>query len=201
MKSVLHYVLAASTVVPALANNGNNKQITVHDKKFAVSITHDEVAQRVRTLGEQISKDYAGKRPIFVGVLNGAFIFLSDLVRATDLDCEIDFIKIASYGDATTSSGTITLSKGLSCDITDRDVIVVEDIVDSGLSLQFVVDLLKKSNPRSIRVAALLDKNLCKLNFPIDYVGFNIKPEFVIGYGLDYAQAARNLKDIYTLVL
>jgi len=126
-------------------------------------------------------------------------MFLSDLVKAVDLHCEIDFLQVSSYEDKTKSSGVITLLKALKSDITDRDVIIVEDIVDSGLSIAYVRDMLQESNPRSIRIATLLDKKLSTLDFPIDYVGFEIAPEFVIGYGLDYNQLGRNLKDIYTL--
>jgi len=178
-----------------------NQTVTVHDKTFAVSIPHAKIEERIKTLGQQITHDYknAEKPPIFIGVLRGAFMFLSDLVKAVDLAYEIDFIQVSSYEDKTTSSGVITLLKALKRDITDRDIIIVEDIVDSGLSIAYIRDMLQTSNPRSIRIASLLDKKLSTLDFPIDYVGFEIAPEFVIGYGLDYDQLGRNLKDIYTL--
>ena len=200
MKKMFHYLLAVSILMSMNVSNAkNNQRVTVNEKEFTVSIHKKDIIKRIKTLAAQISKDYAGKKPIFVGVLNGAFIFLSDLVREVDLECEIDFIQIVSYGNATSSSGEITVLKDLGCDITDRDVIIVEDIIDSGLSIQFAKELISKANPRSIRIVALLHKNLVKLDFPIDYIGFEIKPEFVIGYGLDYAQAARNLKSIYRL--
>ncbi len=209
MKRIFPYLVTASMciatsqfVVSKDPDQNRTQQITVHDKKFVVSITHDAIAKRVKELAQQINKDYAGKKPVLIAPLKGAFIFLADLARELDakLECEIDFIQIASYGNATTSSGSIELSKALSSSVADRHVIIVEDIVDSGLSIKYAVNLISKSNPQSIRIATFLHKNLCNLDFPIDYVGFNIEPEFVIGYGLDYAQLARNLKDVYKLV-
>lgn len=174
--------------------------IALHDKTFAVSISQTEIETRIKELGAQITKDYAGKRPIFIGVLKGAFMFLSDLVKAVDLECEVAFLQVSSYANATRSSGSIDVLQALSTDISGRDVIIVEDIVDTGLSMEFLRGLLQHSNPRSIRIATLLDKKLSDLDFPLDYVGFEIAPNFVIGYGLDYAQLGRNLPAIYTLV-
>ena len=204
---IMQYLLAASLVISmeslAMSENRskNNQQITVYDKEFIVSIHHKDIKKRIKEIAQQISKDYVGKKPIFIGVLNGAFIFLADLVREIDLECEleIDFIKISSYGNSTRSSGTVTLSKDLSSNIIDRDIIIVEDIIDSGLSITFARDYISKANPRSIRIVTLLDKTLSQLGFPIDYVGFKISPLFVVGYGLDYAQRGRDLKSIYEL--
>jgi hypoxanthine phosphoribosyltransferase len=153
----------------------------------------------VAELGAQITTDYVGKKPVLIGVLNSAFVFLADLARAIDLECTIDFIKVGSYDESTTSAGAVKLIQDIKCSITGRDVIIVEDVIETGLTMQFLIEHLSKANPRSIRIAALLHKNITPLDLPIDYVGFNIAPEFVIGYGLDYAQAARNLKDIYKL--
>ena len=208
MKIVFQFLLAASMFgsIKSLAasnyNSNKDSRIMVHEKEFTISISHEEIIKRIKQLAKQISKDYVGKKPIFVGVLNGAFIFLADLVKEVDLEleCEIDFIKISSYGNGTQSSGTVNLVKNTSLQLTDRDVIIVEDIIDSGRSIEFVQNHIANENPRSIRIAALLHKNISALNFPIDYIGFKIQPEFVIGYGLDYAQVGRNLKNIYKLV-
>ena len=176
-----------------------DQQVTVLDKTFTPSISHTTISARVAQLGAQITTDYAGKKPILIGVLNGAFIFLADLARTIDLECTIDFIKVGSYGDSTTSAGAVKLIQDIKCSITDRDVIIVEDIIETGLTMKFLIDHLTQLHPRSIRIATLLHKNVTPLEFSVDYVGFDIAPEFVIGYGLDYAHAARNLKDIYKL--
>lgn len=197
MKTILISLLS---IIMTSSTYAQNEPIIVNGKKFSISIPHTKIETRVQELGKQITNDYAEKKPIFIGVLNGAFMFLSDLVRAVNIDCEIDFMKISSYGNETESSGTIKLSQSVSRCIADRDVIIVEDIVETGNSIDFLLKHLQELNPRSIRIATLLHKNVSKLNFDIDYVGFNIAPEFVIGYGLDYAQEARNLKDIYSLV-
>ena len=187
-------------MIMATHASAQDQRVTVNKKEFGVSIPHTTIEKRVQELGAQIKKDYEGKTPIFIGVLSGAFMFLADLVRAADMDCEIDFIKIGSYGDSDVSSGKVDLAKGLSRCIADRDIIIVEDIVETGTSMKFLLEHLGQLNPRSIRIVTLLYKNVTELKFDIDYVGFNIAPEFVIGYGLDYAQAGRNLKDIYALV-
>ncbi len=200
---MLHSLLVLAIVIlpmKLLASKTKGSQsIVVHGKNFVVSISHRDIKKRVKALAAQINEDYAGKNPVLIGVLNGAFVFLSDLAREIDLECEVDFIKISSYGSATSSSGRIKLSKNVSCRIADRDVIIVEDTIDSGLSIEFARDLISKSNPRSIRIAVLLDKNQKQFDFPIDYIGFKIGPDFVVGYGLDYAQIGRNLKSIYRL--
>ncbi len=174
--------------------------VIVHGKEFVLSIPCASIEKRNKELAQQIDADYTGKNPIIIGILTGATIFLSDLVKEMNTDCEIDFIKISTYGSSMKSSGNIKISKDLSLDITDRDVIILEDIVDSGLTIKYARDMILKKNPRSIRIATFLHKNLNSPDFPIDYVAFNIAPEFVIGYGLDYAQKARGLKDVYKLV-
>jgi hypoxanthine phosphoribosyltransferase len=160
-------------------------------------ITAEEIDRRLTELGAQISELYKGKVPIFIGVLNGSFIFFSDLFRKLSIDGEVDFIKISSYADQTKSSGTVLLLKDISCDITGRDVIIVEDIIDSGLSIKFLKRRLEESNPSSVRFAALLMKEYTKVDFPIDFLGFKIPNKFVVGYGLDLAQKLRNLKSVY----
>jgi hypoxanthine phosphoribosyltransferase len=181
-------------------SNNPPKQIKVRDKTFAVTIPHEKIMARTQELAAQITADYEGKCPIFIGVLNGATLFMTDLVKEVGVECEIDFIKVGSYGGGTRSSGTIMLSKEVSRSIKGRDIIIVEDIIDSGLTIQFVKELLEELEPASIRIATLLHKDLCSIDFPVEYVGFHIEPEFVIGYGLDYDHVARNLKDIYSLV-
>jgi hypoxanthine phosphoribosyltransferase len=175
-------------------------EITINNDRFTLYLSEEQIRKRVRELAAQINEDYKGKVPIFIGILNGSFIFFSDLVREISLDCEVDFLKLSSYGDAKISSGQVTLLKDLNCQVNGRDIIVVEDIIDSGLSMDFMKKLVMRENPASFRVVTLLlKKSVAKVNFPIDYVGFEIPPEFVIGYGLDYAQKVRNLKSIYRL--
>jgi hypoxanthine phosphoribosyltransferase len=136
--------------------------------------------------------------PIFIGVLNGSFIFFADLIREITIDCEMDFIKLSSYGDAKISSGDVRVLKDLNCQVENRDIVIVEDIVDSGLSIDFLKRLIISQNPRSVKVVTLLYKKE-SVRYPIemDYVGFEIPNLFVIGYGLDYAQKVRNLRHIY----
>jgi hypoxanthine phosphoribosyltransferase len=166
-------------------------------KKF---ISKSGINARVKELAAQINLDYKGKTPIFIGILNGSFIFLSDLIREITVDCEIDFMKLSSYGDTKISSGEIKILKELNCEIKDRDIVLVEDIIDSGLSISFMKSLVDKEKPNSLKIASLLfKKNVSNLDFKIDYVGFNIENEFVVGYGLDYAQKYRNLKGIFVL--
>jgi hypoxanthine phosphoribosyltransferase len=176
--------------------------LKINGDTFEPFITEEQIRKRIKELAACINADYTGKTPIFIGILNGSFIFLSDLIREVTVECEIDFFKLSSYGDAKISSGHVTLLKDLNCEVFGRDVIIVEDIVDSGLSIAFVKKVIEKENPKSIRfVSLLLKKGIPKLDFPIDYTGFEIPPDFVIGYGLDYAQKVRNLKAIYRLTL
>jgi hypoxanthine phosphoribosyltransferase len=172
----------------------------VNGDTFAVMISERRIKERVRQLGKRISRDYRGRTPVFIGVLNGSFIFFADLIREVSIDCEVDFLKLSSYGDAKISSGNVRMLKELNCQVTGRDIIVVEDIVDSGLSMSFIRNIIMKQNPASFRIVTLLyKKDSIKLDVPLDYVGFTIPSKFVIGYGLDYAQRERNLKAIYRL--
>lgn len=158
------------------------------------------IDKKVRQLADRISDDYEGKNPLFVGVLNGSFIFLADLVRRVKVSCEIDFLKLSSYRDNNISSGNIVLLKDLESHVADRDVIVVEDIIDSGLSIKFIRELIMNHKPNSLEfVSLLLKKGISNLNFNIKYIGFKIPNKFVVGYGLDYVQKYRNLKSIYIL--
>jgi hypoxanthine phosphoribosyltransferase len=176
------------------------QEIVINGDRFTLYLTEEQILQRVRELAARINADYRDKTPIFIGVLNGSFVFFSDLIREITVDCEVDFFKLSSYGDAKISSGQVRLLKDLNCEVTGRDIVVVEDIVDSGLSIDFIKKLITRENPSSFRVASLLlKKSVAKIDFTIDYVGFEIPPEFVIGYGLDYAQKVRNLRSIYRL--
>lgn len=177
-----------------------NDRIFIEKDVFIPLIREENLQERIKQLAEEISRDYEGKTPIFIGVLNGAFLFLADLVKNITVNCEIDFFKLSSYGDAKISSGKVTLIKELNCDVEGRDIIVVEDIVDSGLSIKFIEEHISRHNPASLKVASLLVKpKSLKYNVKIDYIGFDIPGKFVIGYGLDYAQKYRNLRSIYVL--
>jgi hypoxanthine phosphoribosyltransferase len=176
------------------------EHITINGDIFEPLITEEQIRNRVRELAADISSDFVDKIPIFIGVLNGSFIFLADLIREITIDCELDFLKLSSYGDAKISSGQVALLKNLNCNVRDRDVIVVEDVVDTGLSLAYIKSIIEKENPKSLKfVSLLLKKGSLKTGFKVDYIGFEILPDYVIGYGLDYAQKVRNLKSIYKL--
>lgn len=180
--------------------SGVKDTIKIGDEIFIPLLTEDKIQARIKELAAQITNDYRGRVPVFIGVLNGSFIFMSDLIKWVDLDCEIDFFKLSSYGDAKISSGKVTLLKELNCDVTNRDIIIVEDIVDSGLSVKYIEDLFAENNPQSMKMVTLLTKpDNRKYDVKIDYIGFNIPNKFVIGYGLDYAQKYRNLRSIYVL--
>ncbi len=165
-----------------------------------VLITAEDLQRRVFELGEQISRDYADRPLLLVGVLKGAVFFLSDLMRFIDIPVEVDFMAVASYGSATDSSGVVRILKDLDASIEDRDVLIVEDIVDSGLTLQYLLRNLGSRNPRTLEVCALLMKpERRKVDLPTRYVGFEIPDRFVVGYGLDYAERHRNLPFVAVL--
>lgn len=167
--------------------------------KLTTLISNDEIQDRIMEIAEDISKRFQDEIPILIGVLNGSFIFISDLMRKLDIDCEMDFIKMSSYAGKE-SVGTVTLLKDISANITDRHVIVVEDIIDSGLTIKFLRDRLEGAKPKSVTIVTLLLKpDIANLDFNVDYVGFEIPPEFVVGYGLDYNQKLRHLPEIYKL--
>lgn len=169
-------------------------------ERFRLYLSEETIQARVKALGESINRDYAGKTPIFIGVLNGAFIFLADLMRHITIDCEVDFLKLSSYGAAKVSSGQVTELKKIDANLQGRHVIFVEDIVDTGLSMRYILDHVTELNPASVSVASLLHKHeATRVPIPLDYVGFRIDNIFVLGYGLDYGQLARNLRHIYIL--
>jgi hypoxanthine phosphoribosyltransferase len=172
--------------------------IEVGDKKFEIFIENDNINKRIRLIGIQLNLDYEGRCPIFIGVLNGSFLFMADLLKEIEIPCEVGFIKIASY-QGTASSGVVKEAFGLPEDLYGRDVILVEDIVDTGFTLQYILEKVYLQKPASVSVCSLLFKPAA-LKAPIDeleYVGFEIPNEFVVGYGLDYNGLGRNLKDIY----
>jgi len=151
-------------------------------------------------MGRQISRDYQGRVPVLVGILKGSVVFLADLIRAIDCVIEVDFLSISSYGEATSSSGTVKLLKDLDLDVSGRDVLVVEDIVDSGLSMAYIRRNLESRSPRSLAMAALLDKRERRTtDVSVDYVGFEIPNAFVVGYGLDYRELYRGLPHVAVL--
>ncbi len=175
--------------------------VQIDNLKFKVLLSEEQIQKRVRELGEHISRDFHGSVPIMVGVLNGGVLFLADLIRSLSIDCEMDFIKISSYGNQRVSSGEITMIKDFSADLHGRHVIVIEDIVDSGLSVQYLQRRIRNMKPASLKIVSLLvKKEAFKADVKIDYLGFEIENKFVIGYGLDYKQLKRNVNAIYQLV-
>jgi hypoxanthine phosphoribosyltransferase len=165
-----------------------------------VLISSEDIGRRVQQLGAEISRDYVDRTPILVNILKGAYVFLADLTRCISVHHEVDFMAISSYHGGTESTGVVKIEKDLKANITDRDILIVEDIVDTGLTLDHLLAVLKTRNPRSIRVCTLLDKSTRRLKeVPVDYRGFDIPDEFVIGYGLDYDEKYRNMPFIGVL--
>jgi hypoxanthine phosphoribosyltransferase len=165
-----------------------------------ILVQPDELKERVRALGRQVTADYKGRDLVLIGVLKGAVFFLADVMRSIDIPCEVDFMAVASYGSATDSSGVVRILKDLDTSIQGRDVLIVEDIVDSGLTLQYLMRNLGARSPASLEVCALLTKpDRRKVDVPIRYVGFEIPDRFAIGYGLDHAERYRNLPFVAAL--
>jgi hypoxanthine phosphoribosyltransferase len=176
------------------------KEICVLDKKFREYISDEAIRKRISELAEKINADYAGEEVVFVGILNGAFMFAADLYRRIKIDSRITFVKLASY-QGTSSSGTVRELIGWNEDISNRHIIVVEDIIDSGNTLERIVDELVIRKVASVRIAALLLKpDAYEKDIPLDYIGFEIPNDFVVGYGLDYDGLGRNLPSVYTLI-
>jgi hypoxanthine phosphoribosyltransferase len=165
-----------------------------------VLVEADELERRVVELGAEISADYEGRDLVMIGVLKGAVLFLGDLMRSLEVPCEIDFIAVSSYGSSTDSSGVVRILKDLDASIEGRDVLLIEDIVDSGLTLHYLLKSMRARNPRSLEVCALLTKpERRRVDLPIRYVGFEIENKFAIGYGLDHGQRYRNLRYVAAL--
>jgi hypoxanthine phosphoribosyltransferase len=159
-----------------------------------VLVDEATVTQRVRELALELANDYQDGHPLLVGVLTGAFVFMADLVRAMPIELDVEFMAVSSYGVATETSGVVRILKDLDTSIEDRDVLIVEDIIDSGLTLKYLMDVLRRRHPRSLRVVALFAKNRPEARLvPVDYLGFEIPNEFVVGYGLDAGKRFRNL--------
>lgn len=165
-----------------------------------VLYSEEDLKQIVRRMGAEISRDFAGKNLFLVCVLKGSFVFMSDLARAIDIPCTIDFLSVSSYGSGTSSSGEVQLIKDLTCPLGDKDLLVVEDILDSGVTLSFLLEMLSARHPRSIRLCTLLDKPARrKVDIKANYVGAEVEDKFIVGYGLDYAEKYRNLPYIGVL--
>lgn len=175
-------------------------KITIKDKTFVKYITAKEIDNAVAILAERLNTDYNGKTPIMMVVLNGAILFASDLLKKMSIDCEVSCIKVSSYEGGLSSTNKVKSLIGLNTDITNRDVIIIEDIVDTGLTISSLIDQLKMGNPSSIKIAALTFKREAyQTNIPIDYIALEIPNKFIVGYGLDYDELGRNLPDIYQL--
>ncbi|MGI4727245.1 MAG: hypoxanthine phosphoribosyltransferase [Janthinobacterium lividum] len=180
----------------------NTKTITVADKTFKMMISAETIAQHIKVLGEQINQNFADKKPVLVGILNGCFLFMADLVKEINIPCEIAFMKVSSYHGGMESKRVITEDYDLKMDITNRHVIIIEDIVDTGNTMRFIVDKLQARNPASVNIATLLYKpDAMEQNLDLQYVAFEIENKFVIGYGLDYKGLGRNLNEIYQVVM
>lgn len=174
--------------------------IKVHDKTFDIYLPEAQIQEKIKGLADQINQDYAGKRPLFIAILNGSFMFASDLFKYLTIDAEICFIKLASY-KGMKSSGHVVTAIGLDQDLFGREIIIIEDIVDTGKTLSEFLPKLEHQQPASLKIASLLHKpEALKFSLTIDYVGFTIPNKFVVGYGLDYDGLGRNLKEIYQVV-
>ncbi len=174
--------------------------IKIKDKEFSISIPEEKILERVQLVADEINRDLAGKNPIFLSVLNGAFMFTSDLMKRINIPCEISFIKLASY-EGMASSGTIKEVIGINEDLADRTVVIVEDIVDTGFTMERLMEQVGTRNPKEIHIASLLVKpDKLQVDLDIKYVAMSIPNDFIVGYGLDYDGFGRNYKDIYTVV-
>jgi len=174
--------------------------VKVHDKSFDTFLSEETILHRVKEMASEINRDYAGKRPFFIAILNGSFMFASDLFKQLNIDAELCFIKLASY-KGMKSSGNVVTSIGLDDDLYGKDVLIVEDIVDTGKTLHNFLPRLLHQQPRSLKIATLLHKSAAtQYHLTLDYIGFDIPDKFVVGYGLDYDGLGRNFKEIYQLV-
>ena len=168
--------------------------MSMHDDIKAVLVDQEQLKSKVAELGAKISKDYAGKNLLMVSVLKGSVIFMSDLMRAIDIPCRIDFMSVSSYGAGTKTSGVVKITKDLDIPLKDYDLLVVEDILDSGMTLSYLLEMLQNRGPASIRLCTLFDKpSRRKVDIHADYTGFEVPDEFIVGYGLDYDEKYRNL--------
>jgi len=165
--------------------------------KLEILITKEEIASEVARLAQEISRDYQGKHPLLLGILKGSFVFMADLIRLLEIPVEIDFVSLSSYGSARLTSGNIKVVQGLRSQVKGRDVLVIEDIVDTGLTVGYFLDYLKKRKPSSLKLCAIFDKpSQRQIPVPIDYRGITVPNKFVVGYGLDYNEQFRHLSDL-----
>ena len=172
----------------------------VSHPQLKILISRDEIAKAVDRLACEIKRDYQDKQPLLISVLKGSFVFMADLIRQLDLPLELDFIRLSSYGTARESSGKVRVVQGVKTPIKGRDVLVIEDIVDTGITISFLLDYLKKKQPASLKLCTLTDKpSRRRVPVPIDYRGFTVPNKFIVGYGLDLNQRFRNLPHIYIL--
>jgi hypoxanthine phosphoribosyltransferase len=172
----------------------------VFQPQLKILISRDEIAEAVDRLASEIKRDYQDKQPLLIGVLKGSFVFMADLIRQLDLPLELDFIRLSSYGAARESSGKVRVVQGVETPVKGRDVLVIEDIVDTGITTSFLLDYLMKRKPASLKLCALTDKpSRRRIPVSIDYLGLSLPNKFVVGYGLDFDQRFRNLPDIYAL--
>ena len=174
--------------------------IRIKDKQFKTFITEEQILKEVARVGEEINRDLADAIPLFVSVLNGSFMFTADLMKHVSVPCEISFVKLASYA-GTSSTGKVKELVGLNDDITGRTIVIVEDIIDTGLTMERLIETLKARNPKEIRIATLLVKpDKLKVDLDINYIAMSIPNDFIVGYGLDYDGLGRNYRDIYTVI-
>jgi hypoxanthine phosphoribosyltransferase len=172
----------------------------VFQSQLKILISRDQIAKTVTRLALEINRDYQGKQPLLISVLKGSFVFMADLIRQLDLPLELDFVKVASYGAARESSGKVRVVQGVKTPVKGRDVLMIEDIVDTGITISFLLDYLDKKRPTSLKLCALADKpSRRRVTVPIDYLGFSVPNKFIVGYGLDCDEKFRNLPHIYTL--
>lgn len=186
--------------MPSPEQTASPASITCQGDRFRLYLDRETIQERTAQIGRALSEEFEGKKPIVIGVLNGAFMFMADLLRTLDIDCEVDFLKLSSYGAAKVSSGTVEELKKVDADLKGRHVIVVEDIVDTGLSMNYILNRLRRYDPLSLTTVTLLHKyEATEVDVDLDHVGFQIDNLFVIGYGMDYAQVGRNIPEIYIL--
>lgn len=172
----------------------------VFQPQLRTLITREEIAQAVNRLACEINRDYQAKKPLLIGVLKGSFVFMADLIRQLDLPMELDFVRLSSYGTARESSGKVRVVQGGKTRAKGRHVLVIEDIVDTGLTISFLLDYLRRKKPASLKLCVLTDKpSRRRVPVPLDYLGFTVPDKFIVGYGLDCDERFRNLPDIYTL--
>lgn len=172
----------------------------VSQSQLKLLVSRDEIASAVQRLAREIRTDYQDKEPLLIGILRGSFVFMADLIRQLELPLELDFVRLCSYGAARKSSGGVRIVHGLDTAVTGRDILVIEDIIDTGITISFLLDYLKRKRPASLKLCALTDKpSRRRVPVSIDYLGFTVPDAFIVGYGLDCDQRFRNLPDIYVL--